>query len=116
MGRCARPASTGDSAIGVFQLTDAVGGGDAAALRILMACAPRAANRCWYCGVARAVGAGHRHPRPTARYRPLTARAVRADRLAKGLMRGEVWDELTLLTADLCGQRVLPLARWQLQM
>jgi DNA polymerase III subunit delta len=43
----------------------------------------------------------------------LTARAARADRMVKGLLHGEVWDELALLTTELCGRRVLPLPRWR---
>jgi hypothetical protein len=31
--------------------------------------------------------------------------------MAKGLMAGEVWDELALLTAELCGLRPLPWPR-----
>lgn len=37
----------------------------------------------------------------------LVARAARADAMAKGRMRGDAWDELALLAADLCGQRAL---------
>jgi DNA polymerase-3 subunit delta len=43
----------------------------------------------------------------------LTMRAARADRMAKGMLHGEVWDELALLTTELCGKRTLPLPRWQ---
>ncbi|HEV2702601.1 MAG TPA: DNA polymerase III subunit delta [Steroidobacteraceae bacterium] len=37
----------------------------------------------------------------------LVARAARADAMAKGRMRGDAWDELALLAADLCGKRAL---------
>jgi DNA polymerase-3 subunit delta len=37
----------------------------------------------------------------------LVARAARADAMAKGRMRGDAWDELALLAADLCGNRAL---------
>ncbi|HEY1898360.1 MAG TPA: DNA polymerase III subunit delta [Steroidobacteraceae bacterium] len=37
----------------------------------------------------------------------LVARAARADAMAKGRMRGDAWDELALLAADLCGHRAL---------
>lgn len=37
----------------------------------------------------------------------LVARAARADAMAKGRMRGDAWDELALLAADLCGTRAL---------
>jgi DNA polymerase-3 subunit delta len=40
----------------------------------------------------------------------LVARAARADAIAKGRMRGDAWDELALLAADLCGHRSLPTA------
>ena len=43
----------------------------------------------------------------------LTMRAARADRMAKGMLHGDVWDELALLTTELCGKRTLPLPRWQ---
>jgi len=116
-------ASTGDSArFGVFQLSEAVGGGDAVrALRILDGLRAEGAEPVlilWSLLRAQSALAADASGRPGRRlpFARLTARAVRADRLAKGLMRGEVWDELTLLTADLCGQRVLPLARWQLRM
>jgi DNA polymerase-3 subunit delta len=45
------------------------------------------------------------------RFARLTARAVRADRMIKGRLGGDAWDELALLAAELCGQRVLPLTR-----
>jgi len=50
---------------------------------------------------------------PRLSFARLTARAARADRMAKGLLQGEVWDELALLTTELCGRRVLPLPRWR---
>jgi DNA polymerase-3 subunit delta len=37
----------------------------------------------------------------------LVARAARADAMAKGRLRGDAWDELALLAADLCGHRAL---------
>jgi len=37
----------------------------------------------------------------------LVARAARADAMAKGRLRGDAWDELALLAADLCGNRAL---------
>lgn len=48
---------------------------------------------------------------PQLRFARLTARAVRADRMIKGRLSGDAWDELALLAAELCGQRVLPLTR-----
>jgi DNA polymerase-3 subunit delta len=40
----------------------------------------------------------------------LVARAARADAMAKGRLRGDAWDELALLAADLCGHRALAAA------
>jgi len=37
----------------------------------------------------------------------LVARAARADAMAKGRLRGDGWDELALLAADLCGKGAL---------
>lgn len=51
---------------------------------------------------------------PQLRFARLTARAVRADRMIKGRMAGDAWGELALLAAELCGRRVLPLTRTQL--
>jgi DNA polymerase-3 subunit delta len=48
---------------------------------------------------------------PQLRFGRIAARAGRADRMIKGRMAGSPWDELALLTAELCGQRVLPLTR-----
>jgi DNA polymerase-3 subunit delta len=41
----------------------------------------------------------------------LTARAGRADRMAKGLAQGDPWDELALLAVEMTGRRSLPLLR-----
>jgi DNA polymerase-3 subunit delta len=48
--------------------------------------------------------------RPPLSFAELTRRAARADRMAKGALRGEVWDELALLATELCGVRALPLS------
>jgi DNA polymerase-3 subunit delta len=40
----------------------------------------------------------------------LVARAARADAMAKGRMRGDAWDELALLAAELCGNRAMAAA------
>jgi DNA polymerase-3 subunit delta len=56
-------------------------------------------------------------PAPAGRTAPqlsfarLSARAARADRMAKGLTSGDVWDELALLAVELCGLRPLPWLR-----
>ncbi len=44
--------------------------------------------------------------RTTARH---AARAMRVDRMVKGRLAGDAWDELALLVAELCGPRVLGL-------
>ena len=38
----------------------------------------------------------------------IAARAARADRMIKGRMAGDAWDELLLLTGEFCGVRSLP--------
>jgi DNA polymerase-3 subunit delta len=48
---------------------------------------------------------------PRLSFARLTARAARADRMAKGLERGDAWDELALLAVELCGLRPLPWLR-----
>jgi DNA polymerase-3 subunit delta len=41
----------------------------------------------------------------------LTARAGRADRMIKGRLLGDPWDEMALLAADICGKPALRLSR-----
>jgi hypothetical protein len=41
----------------------------------------------------------------------LVARAARADRISKGQLRGDAWDELALLAVEMCGVRTLPLSK-----
>lgn len=48
---------------------------------------------------------------PQLRFPRLIARATRADRMIKGRQSGDAWDELALLAAELCGQRLLPITR-----
>ena len=115
-------ASSGDSArFDVFQLGKAVGAGDAPrALRLLAGLRAEGTEPVlvlW--SLLRARGeAGANLPRGARRPSPaaLTARAMRADRMAKGRLKGDVWDELMLLTTELCGVRVLSLSKWQLRM
>lgn len=45
------------------------------------------------------------------RFGRMAARAARADRMIKGRLSGNAWDELALLATEVCGRRVLPLAR-----
>jgi DNA polymerase-3 subunit delta len=111
-------ASSADSArFDVFQLAEAVRGADGArALRILGGLQAEGAEPPFVLWALvrelralQAGAAGAPPPRmPVAR---LLARAVRADRMAKGLLRQDPWDELALLAVELCGLRTLPLAR-----
>jgi hypothetical protein len=39
----------------------------------------------------------------------LTVRAGRADRMVKGRLAGNAWDEIALLAADICGRSPLRL-------
>ncbi len=41
---------------------------------------------------------------PRLSFAALAARAVRADRMIKGRLAGDAWDEMALLVAELCGQ------------
>ncbi len=113
-------ASSADSArFDVFQLAEAVRAADSArALRVLGGLQAEGAEPPFVLWAlvrelrvlqAAADSPAARPPRvPIAR---LLARAVRADRMAKGLLRRDPWDELALLAVELCGVRTLPLAR-----
>jgi len=52
---------------------------------------------------------------PRLPFAELAARAVRADRMIKGRLAGDAWDEMALLVAELCGQplsgRRIPVAQ-----
>lgn len=108
-------ASSADSArFDVFQLGGAVRAGDLArCLRILAGLNAEGAEPVlvlW--ALVRELHARQKSDaRARAPWGRLTARAARADRMAKGLLAGDVWDELTLLAAELCGQRPLPWPR-----
>ena len=65
--------------------------------------APRAAN--WQRQSAALARAAARAPRLS--FTALTLRAARADRMIKGRLTGDPWDELALLTAELCGETIL---------
>jgi DNA polymerase-3 subunit delta len=41
----------------------------------------------------------------------VTRRAERADRMIKGRLEGDAWDEIALLTAEFCTRPLLPLPR-----
>jgi DNA polymerase III subunit delta len=106
-------ASSADSArFDVFQLGEAVRMGDASrALRILSGLQSEDAEPVlvlWSLlrELRAAQAASARLP-----FVRLTARAGRADRMAKGLASGDPWDELALLAVELCGLRTLPLLR-----
>lgn len=110
-------ASSADSArFDVFQLAEAVRGADAGrALRILgglQAEGGEALVALWALlrelRGSQGAGGGSRGRIPYAR---LSARAARADRMAKGLATGDPWDELALLAVELTGTRTLPLLR-----
>ncbi|MCX7035713.1 MAG: DNA polymerase III subunit delta [Proteobacteria bacterium] len=50
-------------------------------------------------------------PSPRALFRRLSERAGRVDRIIKGRLSGNAWDELTQLSLEFAGQRVLPMPR-----
>jgi DNA polymerase III subunit delta len=117
-------ASTTESArFNVFQLAQACAEADAArALRILSGLRAEGVEPLvvlWVLlrrlhSAQRDRGApGARAPARGPSIARLTARAARTDRVAKGMALGEVWDELALLTVELCGRRVLPMPRWR---
>jgi DNA polymerase III subunit delta len=130
----AAQAAIGDSArFDVFQLGEAALGGDVPrALRILAGLRSEGVEptlALW--SLAREVrnvwgtlqndtGRGWQRPsaalenakRRAARlpYARLAARASRADRMIKGQLRGDAWDEMALLVVEFAGRRALPLA------
>ncbi len=108
-------ASTADSArFNVGELSEALIQGELSrALRVLdglksegvelplvLWAAIKAMRELW----ARHTGAAAQVP-----FRRFVGRAVRADAMAKGRLRGDAWDELSLLACDLCGRAALPL-------
>lgn len=114
-------AGSGDSArFDVFQLGKAVVAGDATrAMRLLAGLRAEGTEPVlvlW--SLLRARGQLDEDPRggrrPAAAV--LAVRASRVDRMAKGRLQGDVWDELALLVTEMCGVRVLALSRWQMRM
>jgi DNA polymerase III subunit delta len=122
-------AEVADSArFDVFQLGEAVLGGEAArALRMLAGlraegteatlalwALTKALRELWSCRNGAPTGAPWQRRNnalaqaarraPGMPFTALAARAARADRTIKGRLPGDAWDELTLLTAELCGQ------------
>jgi DNA polymerase-3 subunit delta len=94
----------------VRALTDAIGARDAVrALRVLAGLRAEGAEEVkvlWW--LARAM---HEQASPRVPMARLAARATRADRCIKGRAHGVAWDEMALLSVELCGQRTLPLPR-----
>ncbi|MGH8300597.1 MAG: DNA polymerase III subunit delta [Steroidobacteraceae bacterium] len=48
---------------------------------------------------------------PRLSFRALIMRAARADRMIKGRLQGDAWDEMALLAADICGRPAVPAPR-----
>lgn len=48
---------------------------------------------------------------PRLSFHTLSLRAARADRMIKGRLRGDPWDEMALLATDLCGRSAVPAPR-----
>ena len=92
----------------IYQLGQALAAADGArALRVLAGLRSEDAELplvLW--SVVRALRGAARpaHPR-------VLERATRADRMAKGQMEGDAWDELALLAADFCGRPALSIPR-----
>jgi DNA polymerase-3 subunit delta len=112
-------ASSSDSArFGLFQFTDVVLDGDPArSLRMLeglRAEGTEAPLILWALLRAReTLQQRAPNPRRPLSFPRLAQRAARADRMAKGRLGGDAWDELALLTAELCGKKILPMERWR---
>lgn len=70
--------------------------------------APRARGG-WQRQAAALDKAAHRAPRLS--FQALALRAARADRMIKGRLRGDAWDEMALLAADICGRSAVPAPR-----
>jgi DNA polymerase III subunit delta len=58
-------------------------------------------------GAAAALAQAQRRA-PRLSFRDLARRASRADRMIKGRLPGDAWDELALLAGDLCAQPAMP--------
>ena len=58
-------------------------------------------------GAAAAVAQAQRRA-PRLSFRELVRRASRADRMIKGRLAGDAWDELALLAGDICAQPAMP--------
>jgi DNA polymerase-3 subunit delta len=71
--------------------------------------APGARRGGWQRHSAALDKAARRAPRLS--FRTLTLRAARADRMIKGRLQGDAWDEMALLVADLCARPAVPAPR-----
>ena len=65
--------------------------------------------RAWQRQAAALQKAVRRAPRLS--FRTLALRATRADRMIKGRLSGDAWDELALLAADICARPAMPTPR-----
>ncbi|HTY49440.1 MAG TPA: DNA polymerase III subunit delta [Steroidobacteraceae bacterium] len=77
--------------------------------------APAAAKSGAPSGAQSAARSGAAQPRsrgPKPNLAAMTGRAVRADAMAKGQLRGDAWDEIALLAADLCAYPALSAPRF----
>jgi DNA polymerase-3 subunit delta len=63
-------------------------------------------GRGWQRQAAALQKAARRAPRLS--FRSLTLRAARADRMIKGRLPGDAWDEMALLAADICARPAMP--------
>lgn len=70
---------------------------------------PAGRSRGWQRQSAALEKAVRRAPRLS--FHHLCLRAARADRMIKGRLRGNPWDEMALLAADLCGRPAVPAPR-----
>jgi DNA polymerase-3 subunit delta len=112
--------STDSARFNVFQLGEAVVAGDAArGLRIMAGLRAEGEELpliLWSLQRARSqLAIAAADPRQRTLATRLALRALRVDRMLKGRLTGNAWDEVELLTVELCGKRPLPLQRWQLR-
>jgi DNA polymerase III subunit delta len=63
-------------------------------------------TRGWQRQAAALQKAARRAPRLS--FRALTLRAARADRMIKGRLQGDAWDEMALLVSDICARPAMP--------
>jgi DNA polymerase III subunit delta len=112
--------SSDSARFNVFQLSEAVSAGDAArGLRIVAGLRAEGEELpliLWSLQRVRGqMPIAAADPRQRNLATRLALRAMRVDRILKGRLQGDAWDEVELLTVELCGKRPLPLQRWQLR-